>query len=262
MGEPDTSPDQPEWPPWAGTLPRLLPRIEALHTRYVVEVVEDLSLCPFARRCREQGRLHRPTFLAAAAPEADAVARDLASLLARHRDAEIVLLTFITRGAVPGAAPPPTEAERAFADPERFEEVVREIRDAYAAVAPLGPRFYMVGFHPAFTRADPRRPLTADALVPLLRRTPDPVIQCVRADLLDDLRRQAQAAADARFREEMARLGPEFAVLAEHAIRSDPELGHDIARHNFASVGAGAGRERLEAKITDILAARLALELP
>ncbi len=106
------------------------------------------------------------------------------------------------------------------------------------------------------------RPLTADALVPLLRRTPDPVIQCVRADLLDDLRRQAQAAADARFREEMARLGPEFLVLAEHAIRSDPELGHDIARHNFASVGAGEGRERLEAKIQAILAARLALELP
>ena len=70
MGEPA------DWPDW----PRTVPRIEALHTRYVVEVVEDLSLCPFARRCREQGRLHRPTFLAAAAPEADAVARDLAAL--------------------------------------------------------------------------------------------------------------------------------------------------------------------------------------
>lgn len=246
MGEQDT------WPPW--------PRIDALHARYVREVVEDLSLCPFARRCREQGRLHRPTFLAAAAPEPDAVARDLADLLARRRDAEVVLLTFITRGAVPGAPPPPTAAERAFADPDRFEDLVREIRDAYVALG--GPRFYMVGFHPAYTRADPRRPLTADALVPLLRRTPDPVIQCIRAELLDDLRRQAQAAADARFREEMARLGPEFAILAAHAIRADPELSQDIARHNFASVGDGDGRARLEATITDILAARLALELP
>ena len=251
MGEPDSSPD------WTA----FLPPVEALHARYVREVVEDLSLCPFARRCREQGRLHRPVFVAAAAPEADAVARDLADLVARHRDAEVILLTFVTRGAVPGTPPAPTEAERAFADPERFEDFVRGIRDAYAAAFPLAPRFYMVGFHPAYTRADPDRPLTADGLVPLLRRTPDPVIQCIRADLLDALRRQAQAAADARFREEMARLGPEFAVLADHAIRSDPELSHDIARHNFASVGAGDGRDRLEATILAILAARRAIEL-
>lgn len=239
------------WPP---------PAVLDLHARYVREVVEDLSLCPFARKCRELGRLHRPDFVAARGPTADVVARELAALVARRRDAEVILLTFITRGAVPGTPPPPTAAEREFADPEQFEEFVRGVRDAYAAHGGAGPRFYMVGFHPAYAPADPRRPLTADSLVPLLRRTPDPVIQCIRADLLDQLRKQAQAAAEARFREEMAKLGPEFAIMAARAVPSDPELSQDIARHNFASVGAGEGRARLEATITELLAARRALE--
>lgn len=245
-------------PPTPGAWPP--PALEDLHARYVREVVEDLSLCPFARKCRELGRLHRPQFVAARRPDPAAVAGELTELVARHRDAEVILLTFLTRGAVPGTPPPPTAAEREFADPEQFEEFVRAVRDAYTALRGAGPRFYMVGFHPAYAHADPRRPLTADSLVPLLRRTPDPVIQCIRADLLDQLRKQAQAAAEARFREEMAKLGPEFAIMAAKAVPSDPELSQDIARHNFASVGAGEGRARLEATIADILAARRELE--
>lgn len=241
------------WPP---------PAVLDLHERYVREVVEDLSLCPFARKCRELGRLHRLAFDAARRPTPDLAARQLHELVARHRDAEVVLLTFVTRGAVPGTPPPPTAGEREFADPEQFEDYVRAVRDAYVELRGAGPRFYMVGFHPAYTHADPRRPLTADSLVPLLRRTPDPVIQCIRADLLDALRKQAQAAAEARFREEMAKLGPEFAIMAAKAVPSDPELSQDIARHNFASVGAGEGRARLEAIVAELLAARRALELP
>lgn len=240
------------WPPW--------PTLDALHARYVQEVVEELGLCPFARKCRELGRLHRPTFLVAEGVRPEAAARRLAALLDAHADAEVVLLTFVTRGAIAGTPAPPTEHERAFADTERFEEFIRELREAYGALGRAGERFYMVGFHPAFTRAETKRPLTADSLVPLLRRTPDPVVQCIRADLLDQIRRQAQAAADARFREEMAKLGPEFLVLAEKAIRADPELSQDIARHNFHSVGAGSGRARLEATIAELLAARAALE--
>jgi hypothetical protein len=239
------------WPP--------LPQLDALHARYVVEVVEELSLCPFARKCRELGRLHRPTFPGPPSPHE--AARRLADLVTAHPDAEVVLLTFITRGALPGTPPAPTASERAFADSEHFEEFVREVRDVYAGLPRVPARFYMVAFHPAYTRVDTRRPLTPDSLVPLLRRTPDPVIQCIRADLLDQIRRQAQTAAEARFREEMARLGPEFLILAERAIKADPELSQDIARHNFDSVGAGPGRERLEATIADILARRRELEL-
>ncbi|MDC0668490.1 hypothetical protein [Nannocystis radixulma] len=239
------------WPP--------RPQLDALHARYVQEVVEDLSLCPFARKCRELGRLHRPTFPSPPSPHE--AARRLADVVTAHPDAEVVLLTFVTRGALPGTPPAPTAAERAFADTERFEEFVKEVRDVYAGLPRVPARFYMVAFHPAYTRVESGRPLTPDSLVPLLRRTPDPVIQCIRADLLDQIRRQAQTAAEARFREEMARLGPEFLILAERAIQSDPELSQDIARHNFASVGAGPGRQRLEAILTEILARRRALEL-
>ena len=50
--------------------------IQALHDRYLLEVVEDLGLCPFARRCREQGRVARPLFYAPEDPDGDAALPD------------------------------------------------------------------------------------------------------------------------------------------------------------------------------------------
>lgn len=220
-------------------------RVQALHDRYLLEVVEDLALCPFARRCREQGRVLRPLFYAEDG-RPDAVARELAAQARAHPDVEVVLLTFVL----------PRAPEHPWHNVDAFEDVVRAVRDAYEAGHTAAPRFYMVGFHPKLVGPDPRRPLTPDGLVPRLRRSPDPVIQCIRADLLDQVRRQAQVAANARFLEEMGKLGPEYRALAAQAIQSDPELSADIARHNFASVGAGPGRETLERRIAEILAAR------
>ena len=229
--------------------------IQALHDRYLLEVVEDLGLCPFARRCREQGRVARPLFYTADdagdAPSRDAelparAAAQVAALSEAQPTLEVVLLTFVL----------PRATGHPWHDVDAFEELVRAVRTSYEARTPAGPRFYMVGFHPGLRGPDSRRPPTPDGLVPLLRRTPDPVIQCIRADLLDHIRRQAQAAANARFIAEMTRLGPEYAVLASQAIQSDPELSADIARHNFQQVGAGPGRATLEQRIQAILAAR------
>ncbi|MBL9101854.1 MAG: DUF1415 family protein [Myxococcales bacterium] len=221
--------------------------VQAVHERYQREAVEDLNLCPFARRSREQGRVHRPLVYASEPEPAAAAARRLREISREHADVEVVLLTFVL----------PREAEHAWHDVDAFEEVVKAVRAAYGEHT--RPRYYMVGFHPRPRMSDGRRKPTAESLVPALRRSPDPVIQCIRADLLDDLRKQAQAAADARFMAEMAKLGPEFKILAQQAIQSDYELSSDIARHNFASVGAGEGRERLERCIADILAARAKL---
>jgi hypothetical protein len=222
--------------------------VQAVHERYVREAVEDLNLCPFARRCREQGRVHRPLLYASEADPAAAAAHHLREVSRAHPDVEVVLLTFVL----------PRAPDHPWHDVDEFEALVKEVRETYEA-ADERPRYYMVGFHPRPRGPDPRRTLTPEGLVPLLRRSPDPVIQCIRADLLDDLRRQAQVAADARFMAEMAKLGPEFRLLASQAIQSDPELSADIARHNFASVGAGAGREALERLLADILAARSGL---
>ncbi len=225
--------------------------IQALHDRYLLEVVEDLGLCPFARRCREQGRVARPLFYAPDDPEADAAlpalaAARVAALSEAQPELEVVLLTFVL----------PRAAGHPWHDVDAFEELVRAVRDSYEARTPPGRRFYMVGFHPGLRGPDTRRPPTPDGLVPLLRRTPDPVIQCIRADLLDHIRKQAQVAANARFIAEMTRLGPEYAALASQAIQSDPELSADIARHNFEQVGAGPGRATLESRIQALLAAR------
>lgn len=222
--------------------------IQAVHERYQREAVEDLNLCPFARRCREQGRVHRPLVYATEPAPAIAGARTLRDISAAHPDVEVVLITFVL----------PREADHPWHDVDAFEEVVKEVREAYESEG-ARPRYYMVGFHPRPRPQDPRRKATPESLVPTLRRSPDPVIQCIRADLLDDLRKQAQVAADARFMAEMAKLGPEFVAMAKVAIQSDPELSADIARHNFASVGAGAGREELERVLGEILAQRRGL---
>ncbi len=223
--------------------------IQALHDRYLLEVVEALNLCPFARRCREQGRLARPLFYAEPGEsEPAAVARQLVDLGHAQPEVEVVLLTFVL----------PRDTGHPWHEVDEFEALVRAVRDAYEALRPP-LRFYMVGFHPGLRGPDPRRPATPDGLVPVIRRTPDPVIQCIRADLLDQVRRQAQVAANARFLEEMGRLGPEYRAMAATAIQSDPELSADIARHNFESVGTGAGRVTLEARIAELLLARTQL---
>jgi hypothetical protein len=223
--------------------------IQALHDRYLLEVVEDLGLCPFARRCREQGRVARPLFYEADTSDLPArAAARVAALCEAQPELEVVLLTFVL----------PRAPDHPWHDVDAFETLVRAVRDSYEARTPPGPRFYMVGFHPGLRGPDTRRPPTPEGLVPLIRRSPDPVIQCIRADLLDHIRRQAQAAANARFIAEMTRLGPEYAALANQAIQSDPELSADIARHNFEQVGAGPGRATLEQRIQQILAARAA----
>lgn len=225
--------------------------ILAVHLRYLVELVEELNLCPFARRCRETGRLQRPVFdlrtLPPGEPTPEACADVLAEVSRAHPDVEVVLLTFLAPDDHPWRSPDP------------FEDHVRALRDAYAREHERtgdGPRYYMVAFHPAPRRGDPGRPLTQDSLVPLIRRTPDPIIQCIRADLLDGIRRQAQAAAEARFRAEIARLPPEVRALLAHAVQSDPELSSDIARANFARVGTGEGQAHLERLIHDLAEAR------
>jgi hypothetical protein len=230
-------PDPIGWPPDEAV-------IQAIHDRYQREIVEDLNMCPFARRSRELGRVHRPVFVSTREhePSPSEVARALAELVAARADAEIVLLTF--------PIPPGHRWNRA----QEFERYLAELRVAWAAQPP--PReFYMVSFHP---RLEPPadRPLTADSLVSLIRRSPDPVIQCVDATLLDRVRRQAQASARERMLADLVARDPALAALFASSVAADPELSSDIARHNFDAHGASAGRERLLEAIAAILAAR------
>lgn len=227
----------PSWPPDEAV-------VQAVHDRYQREIVEGLNLCPFARRSREQGRVHRPVFMVEAGrePGPEQVAAALGELVGADAEAEIILLTF------------PTPPGHAWSAADRFEEFLAELRRAWAALPP--PReFYMVSFHPRL-RVPEDRPLTADSLVSLIRRSPDPVVQCVDAELLDRVRRQAQVQARERMLRDLEAKDPALAALFARSIQPDPELSSDIARQNFDSVGAGPGRERLDAKIAALLRAR------
>jgi hypothetical protein len=219
-------------------------RVHRVHDRYLVEVVEGLGLCPFARRSRELGRVHRPLFrVHDDQPTAEDAAACLAELVAAAPDAEIVLLTFIER-----------EPKR-FGDAKAFDAFVAEVREAYTGHE--APHFFMVGFHPtsgAEIEASSRE-LTRDSLVPIIRRTPDPVIQCVAADVLERARAQAQAVAHERLRESVAH-DPVLRALVERSIAPDPELSAEIARNNFEAVGTGAGLEELRRRLEAIASAR------
>jgi hypothetical protein len=213
--------------------------VHALHDRYLLEVVEGLGLCPFARRCREQGRVHRVLWWHDGdEPSATAVAERLRALVTELPDAEIVLHTFVGPAG-------------RFALPRAFDGFVADVRDAFGKAEPT---FYMVGFH-----ADADADLHVDKpdrLVPLLRRTPDPVIQCVSADVLEHVRSQAQRTAHGRMVAELTALGPAFAAIAARSVQPDSELSADIARMNYDSVGTGEGRQRLERCIAELVAAR------
>ena len=208
-----------------------------IHDRYLHEVVEGLGLCPFARRSRELGRVHRPLlWVDGDDPTPQHVAHMLAQCVRDHADAEIVLLTFIDDG-------------RRFATPPPFEAFVTELRAAYEHLDV--PLFFMVAFHPEFA-PDTSRPITKDSLVPLIRRSPDPVIQCVNARVLERARAQAQEAAHRRLVETLGAHDPVLRAMIQNSVQADSELSADIARTNFAAVGHGDGRAEFERIIADI----------
>jgi hypothetical protein len=229
--------DLSAWPPPESV-------IQALHDRYQREVVEGMNLCPFARRSRELGRVHRPVFVSVDERELEPgpVAAALGRLIEDTPEVEIVLLTF------------PVPPGHRWQKQARFERFLTRLRAAWDALPP--PReFYMVTFHPQ-PRTLRDRALTADSLVPLLRRTPDPVIQCVDATMLDRVRKQAQERSRERMLRELETRDPDLAALFARSIAADPELSSDIARQNFQHVGDRVGLDRLHAKIAELMLAR------
>ena len=140
----------------------------ARNDRYVQEFVEALHLCPYAKRCRETGKLHRRVLLdpqgaLAAAREIEALPED---------SVEVALLIF------PRAAVGSVEAARAF------EALNLALREGLQAVHEGAPPFYNVAFHPDL----PRDLSDAHRAVAFIRRSPDPTIQLVRASVLRAVR--------------------------------------------------------------------------
>ena len=148
-------------------------RSEALrvYRRYMLEVVEGFTLCPWAAAARREGHVFEAVILA----ENQADPRQSLTLLASlegQPETDIALFIY-----------PDLELDRLD-----FESFVRTVRERDAARHEVGTiPFAMAAFHPD-ARPDPSEP---ERLIPFLRRTPDPTIQVVRRTALDRVRGSA-----------------------------------------------------------------------
>ena len=132
----------------------------ARNDRYLREFVEALELCPFARKCRETGRLDRRVFRGGRTTEATLEA--ISELERTTEDqVEVALLLY----------PEFTAGLRAF------EEFRDEVRSSLRL-------FYCVAFHPDL----PMDLSDANRAVSFLRRSPDPTLQLVRIATLERVR--------------------------------------------------------------------------
>ncbi len=133
--------------------------------RYIDEVILPFDFCPWAAPALRQQRveiiaLSEP--VTALGPSLLEAAREGARALdgcGRRSEVELVLLLY-------------PRFRLARAD---FDALVRELR------VDAGSRFVMAAFHPDAS-ADTSHP---ERLVPFLRRSPDPMVQALRKDVLD-----------------------------------------------------------------------------
>jgi hypothetical protein len=229
--------------------PDTLAAIVSLHERYVTDVVEALNLCPFSRRARERGEVERMTW------PADEVRGDPARVAAafarralEHDGLAIGLLTFVTWGP-----------EDPWRDPRAFDAFRRAVHAAYSA-DPARPSFHMVTFHPALALR-PGAPLNPQTAVALLRRTPDPVIQCVRASVLDAIQAEGRERARAERADQLADVLatlPESMRAAIECSEVEDPVSASIARRNHELVSRTPAR--LEGPVGELIRAREALE--
>jgi len=132
----------------------------ARNDRYLREFVEALELCPFARRCRESGRLARRVLRGGRPGEATASAvRELETRA--EEQVEVALLIY----------------------PE-LEGGVRALEDLRDEVRRSLRLFHCVAFHPEL----PMDLSDENRAVSFLRRSPDPTLQLVRIATLDRVR--------------------------------------------------------------------------
>src|SRR5438105_6335388 len=172
------------------------PAALARNDRYLREFVEALNLCPFAKRCREQGRLVRRVILDDyLLPALLRAAAEIETL--PEKQCEVALLV------APG-----------FADgPAAFLELCAEVRRHLR-------QFHCVAFHPGL-KADFA---TENRAVLFLRRAPDPTLQLVRIATLERVRGERSGGT------------VHVANPAAKDLHLPPSLSEEIARANLATI--------------------------
>lgn len=181
--------------------------VRRLLERYLVEVVERWSLCPWAFAARTRGELAVEIGWGASCTGEHAA--HLARRGLERPGATVIMVVFPE--LVGGG--PAIDALR--------DEVARRVPEA--GVAAFGP-------HGELDVS------TSARLVPALRRSPDPMLQLVPFAILDELRRE-MAPPPLPEREAQAR------ALAGHAEDPAPSGMDGIARRNHAAIAPDRGEE-------------------
>lgn len=167
--------------------------------RYLIEFVERYTLCPFARRCRETGKLLRRVVL----PE--------------ELEGELRSIEALPEGTVEVALLICPETREG---PQEWEQRV-------AALRAQTTKFHCVAFHPELPRdlSDPHR------AVPFIRRSPDPTVQLVNVAVLDEIRSGREGGS--RFVDTRT-----LTVAQLVALTSAMGLSDAIAEQNLATLHA------------------------
>ena len=169
-----------------------------LYERYQQEIVEGRALCPWAERARVNDRMGARVLLQETEEDLEPSLEAVADL-AKDPRIEVGVLIY-----------PRSGSER-----HRFETFVSRLREADAKRHVIGHiPFVMAAFHPC-AEPDTSQP---ERLIPFLRRTPDPTIQLLRADVLEQVRERAPQGThfvDVAFLENIGGGGPPAVPLRE-----------------------------------------------
>jgi hypothetical protein len=149
--------------------------------RYLQEFIEALAICPYARSCRETGRLHREVRLSSE-PDADQMAAHILAL-------QDVLSSDIEVGLI--ILPHFTLSSRDF---ERFVSQVQRTYQQGQQAKGLSVAFFVVAFHPDL----PMLVHNQNVAVRFMRRSPDPTIQLVRPGAIERVRGERPAEVVSR----------------------------------------------------------------
>lgn len=166
MPEPPASPPAADPPAGADPDARLAAEAIRLHLRYTVEVVERFNLCPFARHARDVGEVERHALLQDTPDPAPTLA--LLDALEAGSRAPVAIAIY----------------PRLRITPRDFDTFAATIKAADQRRHGGRPVYVSATFHPDYP-LDRRSPA---ALVPYLRRSPDPSLQLVRLAILDEAR--------------------------------------------------------------------------
>ena len=163
-----TDPSSDTLPPEMSVADELEREALRLNRRYVVEVVENYSLCPWAERARREGRVTERVFLQGIS-ELHERSLEAIQELSERKEIEIGLFIYPL-------------ANLGRLDFEHFARVLRAEDQAQHEVGEVP--FAIAAFHP-----DAQPVLSsAERLIPFLRRTPDPTLQLVRTTTLERTR--------------------------------------------------------------------------